>query len=101
MFAQSVKACGSDVTRRCVYDNAKKIHAWTGGGLHAETDPGKNVGTLCFALVKATPKGFVNVDIDPNEGIFNCSKQNRVSLPGPFPKPTTLADVGKRLSDLK
>lgn len=101
LFAQSVKACGSDVTRRCVYDNAKKVHAWTGGGLNAQTNPGNDVGTLCFAMVKATPQGFVKVDVDPNEGIFNCAKNNRVQLSGPFPKPTTLADVGKSLDDLK
>jgi ABC-type branched-subunit amino acid transport system substrate-binding protein len=101
LFAESVKACGSDVTRKCVYDHAKSVHEWTGGGLHAPTDPGNNVGTLCFAMVKATPKGFVVVDVKPNEGQFNCSKQNRIDLPGPFPDPVTLESVGKSLNDLK
>lgn len=101
LFAQSVKECGSNVTRTCVYDAATKVHEWTGGGLHAPTDPGKNVGTDCFALVKATPNGFKIVGVNANDGKFNCSKQNRVSLPGPFPAPVTLADVGKALSELK
>ncbi len=101
LFAQSVKECGSDVTRSCVYENAKKVHDWTGGGLHAATDPGKNVGTDCYALVKATPNGFVTIDTGANDGVFSCSPKNRVALPGPFPKATTLADVGKSLKDLK
>jgi hypothetical protein len=41
------------------------------------------------------------VDVKPNQGPFNCSKQNRIDLPGPFPKPVTLQSVGKSISDLK
>ncbi len=46
--------------------------AWTGGGLHAETDP-KTGGTQdCFALEQATPNGFVLAKIKPTDGIFKC-----------------------------
>ena len=36
LFSQAAKECGNDLTRTCMYDNARKITAWTGGGLHAE-----------------------------------------------------------------
>ena len=53
LFAESAKACGSDLTRKCVYDNAKKIHDWTGGGLHARHRPGCRQG---LAVLRA-PEG--------------------------------------------
>ena len=33
LFAQAARDCGSDLTRTCLYNTAKKVHAWTGGGL--------------------------------------------------------------------
>jgi ABC-type branched-subunit amino acid transport system substrate-binding protein len=101
LFAKAVKACGSGVTRKCVYDHAARVHSWTGGGLQSETDPGNDGGSRCFAMVKATPKGFVAVDIDANDGVYACSDRHRVPLPGPFPESATLADVGKSMDDLK
>ena len=101
LFAQSAKQCGSDLTRRCVYDNAKKVHDWTGGGLHAPTDPGANGGSKCFTLLVAGNGKFTVVDNKPNRGLYNCSPQNRQALTGDYGKGVTLADVGKSISDLK
>ena len=50
--------CGSDLTRTCVYNTAKKIHDWTGGGLHATTDPGANSGVGASSCCSATPQGL-------------------------------------------
>ena len=56
LFAEAAKACGSDLTRRCVYEHAKQIHDWTGGGLHAATDPGANRRRGCYLLIEANAK---------------------------------------------
>ncbi len=40
LWAQSAQKCGSDLTRQCVINELSKVHEWTGGGLHAPTDPG-------------------------------------------------------------
>ena len=96
LFSKAAGACGANLTRKCVYDNLAKYHEWTGGGLHAVTDPGANTPTDCFVLLNATPKGFTVADVDPNEGIFNCSPKNLVELQGDYGKGVTLADAGKK-----
>jgi ABC-type branched-subunit amino acid transport system substrate-binding protein len=102
LFAQAAKSCGNDLTRTCFYDAAKKIHSWTGGGLHARSDPGSGDSTDCFAVVKATPKGFVLVrGTRPNEGIFNCSPKNIFPLKTNADDITTLADVGQDIKSMK
>jgi len=89
LFAESAKACGSNLTRQCVMDKAAAQSDWTGGGLHSPQKPGNATigGSQCFVIVKATPSGFV-VDKDitkPNKDIFNCDTANAFDLPG-FPK---------------
>jgi ABC-type branched-subunit amino acid transport system substrate-binding protein len=102
LFAQAARDCGADLTRTCVYNNLKKIHEWTGGGLHAQTDPGGNKASGCFFVYKATPQGFVRVKIDTNKGIYNCDRaKNGYVVKGAGNAGTTLADVGKTLQDLK
>src|SRR5699024_161978 len=39
LFAVAAGECDSDLTRSCVYENTKQITEWTGGGLHAESNP--------------------------------------------------------------
>jgi hypothetical protein len=101
LFAQAARDCGSDLTRTCVYNTAKKIHDWTGGGLHARTDPGANRGSGCYLLLKASPQGFTRVDIKPNDGIYNCSPKNAYFVKGNTNEGVSLADVGKTMKDLK
>ncbi len=101
LFAQAARDCGSDLTRTCVYNNAKNIHDWTGGGLHARTDPGANTGSGCFVMLRATPQGFVRADIDPNDGIYNCSKKNAYFVEEGSDEGVKLEDVGKTLKDLE
>ena len=87
LFAESAKACGSNLTRTCVVQNAEAMHNWTAGGLDAPTQPGNSatgVPPNCFVLIKATPAGFV-IDKDitkPNSGIFNCDPANVFKLKG-------------------
>lgn len=102
LFAKASASCGNDLTRTCAYDAAKKITGWTGGGLHAETSPGKGTATGCFALLEATSKGFALVeDIDPNQGIYNCSPKNLADQPTNPADLVTLADVGQSIDNLK
>jgi hypothetical protein len=102
LFAKAAASCGNDLTRRCMYDAAKRVHTWTGGGLHAPTDPGAGTSTPCFATVRATPNGFrLMTDTRPDHGIFNCSPKNLYELPGNASQRTTLADVGQSLANLR
>jgi ABC-type branched-subunit amino acid transport system substrate-binding protein len=101
LFAQAAKACGDDVTRKCVYDEAKKITEWTGGGLHATTDPGSGTAPNCFAIEKATPNGFVLADVNANDGIFRCDPNGVYKLKKDYGKGVTLEDVGLTQADLK
>jgi ABC-type branched-subunit amino acid transport system substrate-binding protein len=89
LFAQAAKACGSNLTRECLLQNAA-VKDWTAGGLHSPVNPGNAAsgGPQCFTLHQATPSGFKpNTDITkPNkDGIFNCDPANAFNLPG-FPK---------------
>lgn len=101
LFAQAAKECGNDLTRRCVYDNARKVTAWTGGGLHATTDPRANRAPECFVVVEATPKGFTTPDIAANDGIYRCDPAGVYTLKRGYGRPPTLASVGRSLADLK
>jgi ABC-type branched-subunit amino acid transport system substrate-binding protein len=101
LFARAAKECGADLTRRCVFDNLKQVHEWTGGGLHATTDPGAGTPSDCFALIKATPDGFELADIPTNDGIFSCDPKNTYTFEKDYGRGTTLADVGKTLNDLE
>ena len=101
LFAESAKQCGADLTRKCVYDNARKISDWTGGGLHAPTGPGANKGSQCFTLLEGGGGTFRVVNVGQDATGFACSPQNRMALSGDYGKGVTLADVGKTQADLK
>ena len=102
LFAKAAATCGNDLTRRCLYDEAKKVHDWTGGGLHATSDPGAGTATRCYTVMQATPSGFtVAKGTQPNDGIFNCSEKNVFELPASEAVRTTLADVGQNIDNMK
>ncbi|MEI8335889.1 MAG: ABC transporter substrate-binding protein [Actinomycetes bacterium] len=103
LFAKSVKACGNQVTAKCLLSESKRIGSttWTGGGLHAAMNIRDQKSTECFSLLLASPKGFTLADIGANDSIFNCTEGNILTLKGDYGKGTKLADVGKSMSDLK
>jgi hypothetical protein len=102
LFAKGVKECGSNVTRKCVYDKVSKVTEWTGGGLHAPTNPSEGAIAECVLLSEATPNGFIiPKDFEQTDGIFNCSSSNGYTLKGDYGKGVTLEDVGLSLADLK
>jgi ABC-type branched-subunit amino acid transport system substrate-binding protein len=102
LFAKAAGSCGNDLTRTCMYDAAKKIDEWTGGGLHAAADPASGESSSCFGVIKATPTGFtLMTDIEPNEGIYNCNPKNLFELTANVGESTTLADVGQDIKNMK
>lgn len=102
LFAQSAKACGDDLTRKCVYDHAKKVTDWSGGGLHASQNVSANSVSECMVVLKATARGFVRVkDLQATDGVFHCAPGDVHQLPSRSGKGATLRDVGKSMADFK
>ncbi|MEU9017723.1 ABC transporter substrate-binding protein [Actinomadura sp. NPDC048394] len=101
LFAKSAASCGDDLTRKCLYDAARKETAWTAGGLQAPLDLSKSDAPLdCFNAEKATPDGWKPADFKPNNGSYRCGEA-KYKYTGTYGKPMTLADVGKSMNDLK
>jgi ABC-type branched-subunit amino acid transport system substrate-binding protein len=85
LWAKGVNACGANVTRDCVWAALNKITSWTGGGLHAQTDPGTGAATDCYVLFQAENGKFViPSDFKANTGIYDCDPSNLVPLHGNY-----------------
>lgn len=84
LFAQAATACGSELTRACLLEQVGSVTEWTGGGLHARTNPAENVPPDCFLLVEVTADGFRYDEgfTAPNEGLFNCDPAHVLTLGG-------------------
>ncbi|MDX6233387.1 MAG: hypothetical protein QOH68_2406 [Nocardioidaceae bacterium] len=82
LFAQSAAACGSELTRTCLLEQAGSVSEWTAGGLHAPQDPATTTPTSCFLILDVTPDGFViNEQLTaPTDGIFNCEDDNIIEV---------------------
>jgi hypothetical protein len=102
LFATSAESCGSDLTRKCVYDASIKQPAWDAGGLTAPTSlTPAATSSSCFNVEKATLFGWLPAPFSPNDGAYQCG-QLTIRLTGSnYIPPVTLADVGKTLADLK
>ncbi|TDV49837.1 ABC transporter substrate-binding protein [Actinophytocola oryzae] len=101
LFAKAAGSCGDDLTRRCVYDAATKETAWTGGGLTAPADMSEQDGPIeCFNVEKATKDGWEPADFEPDKGAYRCDAPV-YRYQGQYPRPVTLADVGKSMNDVK
>ena len=82
LFAQAATACGSELTRACLLEEASAVTEWTGGGLHTPQNPAENTPGECFALLRPSADGFT-IDEDltaANEGIFNCGEGNVIDV---------------------
>lgn len=102
LFATAAKSCGNDLTRTCVYEAAKKVTSWTGGGLHAKTDPSGGASTPCAVILQANPKGFVTAPgLKVTDAPYNCDPKNAYRLKGDYGKGITLADVGQDIKNMK
>ncbi len=105
LFAKAAKACGDDLTRKCVYDNALQVTDWTGGGLNAPQNVKEQAAGDCGIVLEATPSGFVEPPgFEANSGFYNCDPKNVATLHDDYSKygkGVKLSDVGKTLADLK
>jgi ABC-type branched-subunit amino acid transport system substrate-binding protein len=100
LFAKSAGEC-EELTRRCVYDSALKNTDWTAGGLQAPFDLSKRDGTPlnCYLVVEAGSDGWKPADFKPDQGAYRCDAPT-YKYRGAYPKPVTLADVGKSMDDV-
>jgi ABC-type branched-subunit amino acid transport system substrate-binding protein len=93
LFATAANACGADLSRACVLEQAAAQEGWTAGGLHAPQTPGNSVASECSLMIQVTPDGFRYDEemTDPNEGIFNCDPSNVTELTGDYGVPEPAA----------
>ncbi len=100
IFAVSAETCGSNLTRKCVYNAALKQTSWTGGGLTATTDvSNQNAVPSCHNIEQATPGGWQPAPFDPNNGPYRCG-QPAVKIQG-VPPAIQHSNVGLSMSNLK
>jgi hypothetical protein len=96
LWAKSASACGANLTVSCVLKNAAAQKNWSAGGIEAPqaqlTMSNENpVPGPCFAILQATPKGFVYSKsvTQPTQSIWNCNPKNVIKL-----TPQQLAAIG-------
>lgn len=81
IFAQAATECdqANNLTRQCVYDTAKAIDTWTGGGLHAETNPSEGLPPSCGLVLEITGDGEFEIweaQGDTPEDAYFCPEEN-------------------------
>jgi ABC-type branched-subunit amino acid transport system substrate-binding protein len=81
LWATAAKSCGATLTRQCVIDQIKTVKEWTGGGLHAKTDPAENLPPECGMTLKLTGTAFQQW-MPAQAGQFDCSPDYRVPVSG-------------------
>lgn len=86
LWAQAATACGSDLTRECVLEEAGDVGEWTGGGLtspHTVTTEPSPQSPFCAVILRATTDGFEYDEefTQPNEGVWNCDEGNQMEIP--------------------
>jgi ABC-type branched-subunit amino acid transport system substrate-binding protein len=82
LWATATKACGANLTRDCVLKEIAKVHKWTGGGLHAASDPGGNLPSDCGMLLGLKGTKFVRVQ-PKKPGTYDCNPSYAAKLSGP------------------
>jgi hypothetical protein len=80
LWATEAKACGSNLTRQCMINNLSKVHSWTGGGLHADANPGSNLPPQCGMLLKLTGTTWAQ-SYPKTEGQFDCNPKYLYKVP--------------------
>jgi hypothetical protein len=93
LTATAAKACGAELSRACLVEQAAAQDGWTAGGLHAPQQPGNAVTGECGLAIRITSGGFVYDEelTDPNQGIYNCDPDNVIPLTDDYgvPKPAS------------
>ena len=79
LWATVAKECASDLTRECMVAGLSEVHEWTGGGLHAPSDPGANSPTDCALLVQLIKSGWKQIAPE-TAGEFACDESYVIPL---------------------
>jgi hypothetical protein len=60
LFAKLAKECdtANNLTRTCILEGAAKVTEWSGGGLHAPSNPGENKGSSCTLVLQVKDGKF-------------------------------------------
>ena len=80
LWATAAKECGSNLTRQCMVNNLAKVKSWTGGGLHAETDPSSNMPPQCGMIIKLNGTSWQR-DYPTKAGTFDCDPKYQAKVP--------------------
>ncbi len=80
LWATGAKACGSNLTSTCVMENLGKITSWTGGGLHAETNPSSNKPPECGLVLKLSGTSYTRYY--PEGTGYDCDPSYVVQVTG-------------------
>jgi hypothetical protein len=80
LWATAAKECGSNLTRQCMVNNMSKVHSWTGGGLHAETDPGNNMPPQCGMVIHLNGTKWERA-FPKKAGTFDCNPKYIAKVP--------------------
>jgi hypothetical protein len=84
LFALSATQCGADLTSACVLEKAGAHTDWTGAGLTppVSTSPTNNKPSNCWLVIRLTPNGWVydKKITSPDNGLYNCSPNNTVTV---------------------
>jgi hypothetical protein len=75
LFATAARDCDreNDLTRTCILEIASTVEDWTGGGLHAPTNPGSNEPTPCTIVL--TVEGGEFARAFPEDG-YDCGEES-------------------------
>ena len=82
LWATEAKACGSTLTRACMLQHLAQVTKWTGGGMHAETNPAKNLPPDCGLVLKLQGTAFVRT-FPTQPGTYDCSPDYVKLVTGP------------------
>jgi len=80
LWATAAKSCGSTLTRQCMINYLSTVKTWTGGGLHAPTDPAANLPPDCGMLIKLTGTTFSQF-FPKTAGAFDCNPKYIFHVP--------------------
>jgi ABC-type branched-subunit amino acid transport system substrate-binding protein len=102
LFAKAAEACGTSLTRKCVFSAALGQTAWDGGGLQSTVDLSKtDAPPPCYNVEVATPAGWQPASFGANNGAYACGGPVFKVQGSYWPSAASLSDVGKSMSDLK
>ena len=91
LWATGADDCGADLTRDCVMEELSQVDSWTGGGMHAETNPGENLPPECSMVLKLDGNDFVQVSPE-EQGEFACSPDHVQNVTGRVVEQAELGD---------